>query len=253
MNFLFALAEAWEDWATTARHAFALYRDANGRQRALASYDPVQTEVVNERIRSVVHRQKAPCASTRAPATPTKRRSSSSACPARDHAARTDPREPQPGRGTSELPYLRAHRLLAQPQPLGRCELSETVRELSSATLSMRSAGYLARAAIHRIRGCAALHRQDAEQLPNVGLLHLILPNATHHRRAAPSAGRLSELLPATLRQGTAFTFDLVEIGQYYLEYERLMDHWHATLPARVLTVQYEELVAGSYQDRCGA
>jgi len=52
VNFLFALAKAWEDRGDYAR-AFGLYRDANSRQRALASYDPVQTEVVNERIRKV--------------------------------------------------------------------------------------------------------------------------------------------------------------------------------------------------------
>ena len=35
-----------------------------------------------------------------------------------------------------------------------------------------------------------------------------------------------------------------MELGEYYLQYQRLMDHWHEVLPGRVLDVQYEEVVA---------
>jgi len=38
-------------------------------------------------------------------------------------------------------------------------------------------------------------------------------------------------------------TYDLFELGQYYLQYQRLMDHWHAVLPGKVLDVHYEDLV----------
>ena len=34
-----------------------------------------------------------------------------------------------------------------------------------------------------------------------------------------------------------------MDIGEYYIQYLRMMDHWHAVLPGRVLTVQYEDLV----------
>jgi hypothetical protein len=43
--------------------------------------------------------------------------------------------------------------------------------------------------------------------------------------------------------QGQPFTYDLTDIGEYFLEYQRLMDHWHEVLPGRVLTVQYEDTV----------
>ena len=35
-----------------------------------------------------------------------------------------------------------------------------------------------------------------------------------------------------------------MELGDYYLEYQRMMDHWHRVLPGRVLDVQYEDVVA---------
>jgi len=44
--------------------------------------------------------------------------------------------------------------------------------------------------------------------------------------------------------QGQPFSYDLVELGEHYLQYQRLMDHWHDVLPGKVLDVQYEEVVA---------
>ena len=43
--------------------------------------------------------------------------------------------------------------------------------------------------------------------------------------------------------QGQTFTYDLTDIGEYFLEYQRLMDHWHEVLPGRALTIQYEDMV----------
>lgn len=43
--------------------------------------------------------------------------------------------------------------------------------------------------------------------------------------------------------KGNLYAFDLNELGQYYLDYERLMLHWRSLFPADILTVQYEELV----------
>ena len=36
----------------------------------------------------------------------------------------------------------------------------------------------------------------------------------------------------------------MTELGEYYLQYRRLMDHWHETLPGFVLEVNYEDVVA---------
>ena len=40
-------------------------------------------------------------------------------------------------------------------------------------------------------------------------------------------------------------TYDLAELGQYYVHYARLMEHWRKVLPAGAfLDVQYEDIVA---------
>jgi hypothetical protein len=78
----------------------------------------------------------------------------------------------------------------------------------------------------------------------HVGLLHLILPNAkiiNARRHPLDSCfGSYKQLFA----QGQPFTYDLVELGEYYLQYQRLMDHWHEVLPGKVLDVHYEEVVA---------
>jgi len=43
--------------------------------------------------------------------------------------------------------------------------------------------------------------------------------------------------------KGQNFTYDLTEIGEYYIQYQRMMDHWARVLPGSVLTVQYEAVV----------
>ena len=51
---------------------------------------------------------------------------------------------------------------------------------------------------------------------------------------------------------------DLADIGEYYLQYERLMEHWTNVLPGKVLDVHYEDVVANVDEqvrrilDHCG-
>jgi hypothetical protein len=78
---------------------------------------------------------------------------------------------------------------------------------------------------------------------PSVGLLHLILPNCKIiDARRYPLDACLS-CYRQLFARGQSFTYDLTDIGEYYLQYERMMDYWHEVLPGRVLTVQYEDMV----------
>ena len=77
----------------------------------------------------------------------------------------------------------------------------------------------------------------------HIGLLALILPNARIvNVRRHPLDSCLSSY-KQLFASGQAFSYDLRELGEYYLEYHRLMGHWHAVLPGQVLDLQYEDLV----------
>ena len=44
--------------------------------------------------------------------------------------------------------------------------------------------------------------------------------------------------------EGQEFTYGLEEIGHYYKDYARLMEHWDSVLPGKILRVHYEAVVS---------
>ncbi|MCC7037757.1 MAG: porin, partial [Alphaproteobacteria bacterium] len=42
--------------------------------------------------------------------------------------------------------------------------------------------------------------------------------------------------------------YDLADIGQYYLAYQKMMAHWNAVFPGDILELRYEDMVAGQEQ-----
>jgi len=86
------------------------------------------------------------------------------------------------------------------------------------------------------------------DKMPNnfrhIGLIHLILPNAKIiDARRHPMGGCFSGY-KQLFANGQTFTYGLEDVGKYYRDYVRLMDHWDAVLPGRVHRVLYEEMVA---------
>ena len=78
----------------------------------------------------------------------------------------------------------------------------------------------------------------------NIGLLALALPNARIINARRHPLDTCLSCYRQLFARGQPFTYDLTELGEYYLEYEKMMAHWHAVLPGRVLDVQYEDVVA---------
>jgi tetratricopeptide (TPR) repeat protein len=79
----------------------------------------------------------------------------------------------------------------------------------------------------------------------SIGLIHLMLPNAKIvHVNRNPVDTCLS-CFSKLFTFGQEHTYDLSELGRYYVDYARLMAHWRKVLPAGAfLDVQYEDIVA---------
>lgn len=76
------------------------------------------------------------------------------------------------------------------------------------------------------------------------GLIRRALPNARIvHVRRRPMAACYA-IYKTLFQDGYPFSYDLQELGRYYVGYRRLMRHWSATLPGAILELQYEDLVA---------
>jgi hypothetical protein len=85
------------------------------------------------------------------------------------------------------------------------------------------------------------------DKMPNnfrhIGLIHLILPNATIiDVRREPMACCFSNL-KQLFASGQEFTYAIDDIARYYRAYLGLMRHWDAALPGRVLHVYYEDVI----------
>jgi len=85
------------------------------------------------------------------------------------------------------------------------------------------------------------------DKMPNnfaqVGLIHLILPNAKIiDARRHPLACGFSNFKQHFAR-GQAFSYDLADMGRYYADYVALMAHFDELLPGRIHRVTYEEMV----------
>ncbi len=75
-----------------------------------------------------------------------------------------------------------------------------------------------------------------------IGLIKTLFPNARIiHCQRDPLDNCISLFFHYFL--GLNCTFELTELGQYYLDYQRLMSHWQNVFPGEILNVQYEELV----------
>ena len=80
----------------------------------------------------------------------------------------------------------------------------------------------------------------------NLGLIAFLFPKASIiHCRRDPMDCSLScffQNFSGTVKN--PFWFDLEDIGVYYRQHDRLMDHWRSVLPMPIHDVVYEELIA---------
>ena len=76
-----------------------------------------------------------------------------------------------------------------------------------------------------------------------LGLIAKALPRARIvHVRRHPMASCYA-MFKTLFRMGYPFSYDLEDLGHYFLAYTRLMNYWRALLPGRFLDLDYEALV----------
>ncbi len=241
VNFHFALGKAYED-RKQYDLAWYWYETGNQKQRQLISYDPVETEVTNDVLIDVFNEDFLQQMADRG---------------CKDSSPIFVVGLPRSGstlieqilashsmvEGTSELPYLvRVSGSLNKNRADG-INYPEAMRELSGSHLESLGQDYLQYAQMHRTEGTPRFIDKMPNNFPNLGFLSLILPNAKiidARRHPLDSClGNYRQLYA----KGQDFTYDQTDIGEYFLQYQRLMDHWHKVLPGKILTLQYEENV----------
>jgi tetratricopeptide (TPR) repeat protein len=138
------------------------------------------------------------------------------------------------------LSVVAAVNRLGQPAPLSRQQLIARTALVDFAALGR---DYLARVKAFGVAADCFTDKMPLNYL-YCGLIRRALPNARIvHVRRHPVAACYA-MYKTLFQDGYPFSYDLQELGRYYVAYRRLMGHWSATLPGGILELQYEDLIA---------
>ena len=240
VHFAFALGKAYED-SKDYDKSFQNYALANRLHRDTIAYDPVQTEIAHERMRETFSEAYF------------QQNKGAEGCQAPDPIFIVG--LPRSGStlleqilashslvdGTSELPDIS---MIAQSltKPKVGQAFPQCMPDLSPQVVKELGESYLEQTRRHR--GAAPFF---TDKMPNnfvyVGFIKAILPNAKIIDARRHPMDSCFGCFKQHFAKGQTFTYDLFELGEFYLEYLRMMEHWDAVLSGEVLRVQYENVV----------
>ncbi len=107
--------------------------------------------------------------------------------------------------------------------------------------------GSLGEAYINSTRSLAGESRYFIDKLPlnylYIGLIRLALPQAKIIHLKRHPLDTCYAIYKQLFKDAYPFSYDLQELGHYYLAYQRLMDHWNTVMPGVIQTVNYEDVV----------
>ena len=242
VQFSFALAKAREDRGELRHAPSSCTSSAIELAAAIENYDPVQTEVINERIIDVFdadflarhagcgHPDPAPIFVVGLP-----RSGSTLIEQILASHSRVD--------ATHELPEVGRLIQGINRERKDRIIYPEAVRDFDDAAWAALGRSYIDETRKYR-RGASHFVDKMPNNFASIGLLSLALPNAIFINTRRHPLDTCLSCYKQLFAKGQPFTYDLTELGEYYLQYDRLMAHWHAVLPGRVLDLQYEQMVA---------
>lgn len=105
----------------------------------------------------------------------------------------------------------------------------------------------LAQAYLDRLAQVSTAHRHVTDKLPfnfiHLGFIATLFPQARIVHCVRDPLDTCLSCYFTEFSSQVRFTDDLDTLGRYYLDYRRLMEHWHRVLPGRILDVCYESVV----------
>ncbi len=144
--------------------------------------------------------------------------------------------------GTLELPNILslAHRL--RGRKAGQSRYPEILHDLAPERFAQFGEDFIENTRIHR-QGAPFFIDKMPNNFRHIGLIHLILPNATIIDARRDPMDCCFSGFKQLFAEGQEFTYGLNEVGRYYADYVSLMDHWDTVLPGKVLRVQHEDVL----------
>lgn len=153
--------------------------------------------------------------------------------------------------GTMELPEMMmiASRLQARVDEGEFSDFGAMVASLTPADRLRLGEEYLERTRIHRRTAKPFFIDKMPNNWQHVGLIRLILPKARFIDARRHPLSCCFSVWKQHFARGQAFSYDLVEIGQYYRDYVGLMAAFDAAVPGAVHRVHYEDMVGDTERE----
>jgi tetratricopeptide (TPR) repeat protein len=127
---------------------------------------------------------------------------------------------------------------------IGILQQEVTSRQLQASDIQSWATAYLEQLKMFKV---TATHITDKtnDHFLAVGLIYLLFPSAKIiHVRRDPIDTCLSCYVTA-FKDRHDYSYDLLDLAHYYLDYDRLMSHWRSMLPTdTLLEIRYEDLIA---------
>lgn len=153
--------------------------------------------------------------------------------------------------------------LASHPNVFPAGELHDLLRIANNPKIGVRSEGFplsmqgltrddltkMGERYLANLRKHSAEARKITDKMPAnflaLGLIHLMLPNAKIVHVMRNAADICLSSFTKNFNNSQVHSYDLTEMGRFYVDYARLMEHWRRVLPRGAFyEVQYEELVA---------
>ena len=144
--------------------------------------------------------------------------------------------------GTLELPNILALAHKLRGRKAGKSRYPEVLHDLDADQFAEMGDRFIEDTRIHR-QGAPFFIDKMPNNFRHIGLIHLILPNATIIDARRDAMDCCFSGFKQLFAEGQDFTYGLTEIGRYYRDYVGLMDHWDSVLPGRVLRVNHEDVL----------
>ena len=147
--------------------------------------------------------------------------------------------------GTHELPNILAiaHKLNLRKAQDEESRYPDILLSLSEPQLKVIGENYINDSEVFRTDKPYFIDKMP-NNFRHIGLIHLILPNAKIIDIRRNSMAGCFSCYKQLFAEGQEFTYGLEDLASYYNDYVELMNHWNKVLPNKILSVQYEDLVA---------
>jgi len=125
-----------------------------------------------------------------------------------------------------------------------KIQYPECITQLNAATVSNLGDKYITYLKMLSQNSPYVINKLPAN-FQRLGVIRLLFPNAKIiHCRRNPMDTCLS-IYSRFFPNNLPWSYNLHKLGEYYIEYERLMKHWHSVIPDDfIFDIQYEDLVA---------